>query len=103
MFDHLREMADANLLRVDQQADMEDIQHAYESRRKEWSIKRTLVEQERSLVVKVDEIQARLEREYQQILSDDRAPSPPLSNQAAAEWSSPHIEFALDQTEEGEL
>ena len=48
-------MADANLLRVDQQADMEDIQHAYESRRKEWSIKRTLVEQERSLVVKVDE------------------------------------------------
>ena len=101
-FDHLREMADANLPRVDQQADMEDIRDAYESRRKEWSIKRTLVEQERSLVVKVDEIQAQLERAYQQILSDDRAPSPPLSNQAAAEWSSPHIELALDQTEEGE-
>lgn len=105
-FDHLDEMAEANLLKVDQQADMEDIRHAYESRRKEWSFKRNLVEQERSLVVKVDEIQARLERAYQQILSDHSAPSPPLSNQAAAEWSSPHIEFAesaaLDQTEAGE-
>jgi len=105
-FDHLSEMAEANLLRVDKQADMEDIRHAYESRRKEWSIKRNLVEQERSLVVKVDEIQARLERAYQQILSDHSAPSPPLSNQAAAEWSAVGIEFAesdvLDQTGEGE-
>jgi len=105
-FDHLGEMAEADLLKVDKRTDMEDIRQAYESRRKEWSIKRNLVEQERSLVVKVDEIQARLERAYQQMLSDHSAPSPPLSNQAAAEWSSPHIEFAesdaLDQTEKGE-
>lgn len=105
-FDHLGEMAEENLLKVDKQAQMEDIRQAYESRRKEWSIKRNLVEQERSLVVKVDEIQARLERAYQQMLSEHTAPSPPLSNLSAAEWSSPHIEFAerdvLDQTEEGE-
>ncbi|MEE9180783.1 MAG: DUF4388 domain-containing protein [Vicinamibacteria bacterium] len=105
-FDHLGEMAEADLLKVDKQTDMENIRQAYESRSKEWSIKRNLVEQERSLVVKVDEIQARLERAYQQMLSDHSAPLPPLSNQAAAEWSSPHIDFAesdaLDQTEEGE-
>ncbi len=105
-FDHLGEMAEADLLQIDRKADMEDIRQAYESRRKEWSIKRNLVEQERSLIVKVDEIQARLERAYQQMLSDHSAPSPPLSNQAAAEWSAVGIEFAesdvLDQTGEGE-
>jgi len=93
-FDHLGQMAEADLLKVDRDADLAEIQEAYEERRKEWSIKRHLVEQERSLVVKVDQIQARLERAYQQMLSEQSAPSPPLTNQAAAEWSSPHIEFS---------
>jgi tetratricopeptide (TPR) repeat protein len=93
-FDHLGQMAEADLLKLDQHADMGDIQKAYQARRKEWAIKRNLVEQERSLVVKVDQIQARLERAYQQMLSVQSAPTPPLTNQAAAEWSSPHIEFA---------
>ena len=102
-FDHLSEMAEADLLKIDKHADMNHVRQAYESRRKEWSIKRNLVEQERSLIVKVDEIQARLERAYQQMLSDHSAPSPPLSNQAAAEWSSAGFEFAesdvIEQTE----
>ena len=92
-YDQLGEMAEADLLKVDRNAEMGAIRTAYEDRRKEWSIKRHLVEQEQSLVVKVDQIQARLDRAYQQMLSDQSAPSPPLSNQAAAEWSSPHIDF----------
>jgi tetratricopeptide (TPR) repeat protein len=92
-FDQLGRMAEADLLKVESDADMGVIQQAYENRRKEWSIKRHLVEQEQSLVVKVDQIQARLDRAYQQLLSDKSAPSPPLSNQAAAEWSSPHHQF----------
>jgi tetratricopeptide (TPR) repeat protein len=93
-FDQLGQMAEADLLKIDDGADMGAIQKAYEDRRKEWSIKRHLVEQEQSLVVKIDQIQARLDRAYQQMLSDKSAPSPPLSNQAAAEWSSPHLHFA---------
>jgi len=93
-FDQLGQMAEADLLKIDSKANMGAIQKAYEDRRKEWSIKRHLVEQEQSLVVKIDQIQARLDRAYQQMLSDKSAPSPPLSNQAAAEWSSPHNYFA---------
>jgi tetratricopeptide (TPR) repeat protein len=93
-FDQLGQMAEADLLRIDSTADMGAIQQAYEDRRKEWSIKRHLVEQEQSLVIKIDQIQARLDHAYQQMLSDKSAPSPPLSNQAAAEWSSPHLSFA---------
>jgi len=93
-FDQLGRMAEADLLKIDSEADMGSIRQAYENRRKEWSIKRHLVEQEQSLVVKIDQIQARLDRAYQKMLSDKSAPSPPLSNQAAAEWSSPHIAFA---------
>ena len=92
-FDQLGQMAEADLLRIEGSADMGAIQKAYEDRRKEWSIKRHLVEQEQSLVVKIDQIQARLDRAYQQMLSDQSSPSPPLSNQAAAEWSSPHHQF----------
>ena len=92
-YDQLGQMAEADLLKVDSDADMGVIQKAFEDRRKEWSIKRHLVEQEQSLVVKVDQIQARLDRAYQQILSDQSAPSAPLTNQAAAEWSSPNIDF----------
>jgi tetratricopeptide (TPR) repeat protein len=91
-FDALGRMAEADLLKIDTEAHPGDIQRAYEERRREWSIKRNLVEQERSLIVKVDQIQARLDRAYRQMLSEKEAPS--LSNAAAAEWSSPKIEFS---------
>jgi tetratricopeptide (TPR) repeat protein len=91
-FDALGRMAEADLLKIDTEANPDDIQRAYDERRREWSTKRNLVAQERSLIVKVDQIQARLDRAYRQMLSEKEAPS--LSNAAAAEWSSPKIEFS---------
>jgi tetratricopeptide (TPR) repeat protein len=67
-FDRLDRVTEADLLKVDREAEVTEIENAYEAQKKEWDQKRKLVEDERSMVTKVEEIRARLDLAYRQVL-----------------------------------
>ncbi len=80
-FDRLDWAPDADLLKVDSQANPSTIQKAYEKRNHEWDERRGQFQNEQSMVAKVDEIQIRLGRAYRQIMAGhpsakDEVPSP---------------------------
>jgi hypothetical protein len=72
-FDRLGRISETELLGVASEAGAEEIKKAFESRREEWTAKRTLLGYERSLTVKVDKIQARIESAYQNMVGGQRS------------------------------
>jgi tetratricopeptide (TPR) repeat protein len=71
-FDRLDRVTEVDLLKVDREAAPTEIEKAYAEQKKEWEKKKRLIEAERSMVTKVEEIQARLDLAYRQMLFDRR-------------------------------
>jgi len=68
-FDKLDRTPEPELLAGAGLARETDLDHAFEKRRAEWEQKRTMVENERTLVAKIDVIQERLRRAYDRLRS----------------------------------
>jgi tetratricopeptide (TPR) repeat protein len=79
-FDRLDRATESELLKVDREAETTEIEKAYAAQKKEWEKKKRLVEDERSMVAKVEEIKARLDLAYRQVTLERRlmeqAPKP---------------------------
>jgi hypothetical protein len=73
-FDSLETASPSELLEVDENADEEQIQRAVEAKEKEWKKKQALLKNERSLLIKVDEIRDRLARARSELLEKEAAP-----------------------------
>jgi tetratricopeptide (TPR) repeat protein len=73
-YDRLGQVAEPDLLKINQKADPDEVTKAYEEQNRKWGKKKNLVSNEVSMVVKVDEIQARLEKAYRKMLSDQDSP-----------------------------
>jgi len=93
-FDRLDRIAEAELLKVTSGASTGEIEKAFVTRREEWEKKKRLIENERSLVMKVDEIQARLATAHQKLLTQRAAaatkpqkPKPAERKRPAASWA----------------
>jgi tetratricopeptide (TPR) repeat protein len=93
-FDKLDRVAEAELLKVTTGASRGELDKALAARREEWEKKRRLIENERSLVMKVDEIQARLTAAHEKLLAQRAAaaakpekPKPSERRRPAAAWA----------------
>ena len=73
-FDSLETASPSELLEVGEDADEEEIQRAVEEKEKEWQKKQALLKNERSLLIKVDEIRQRLARARTELLEKEEAP-----------------------------
>jgi tetratricopeptide (TPR) repeat protein len=71
-FDRLDRITESELLKVDREAEVTEIEKAYETQKKQWQEKKSLVQDERSMVTKVDEIKARLDLAYRQVMLERR-------------------------------
>ena len=67
LFDGLESASAGELLDVDEEADEEEIERAYEKQQKEWKKKQVLVADEKSLFVKVEEIRRRLAEAHERM------------------------------------
>jgi len=81
----LNQAGDAELLRVGRHTTFEELRGAFETRRREWSTKRAILENEPSLVKKVDEIQVRLETAFQRMASQQKPIVAPPPRRATSE------------------
>lgn len=71
-FDRIDRVTEEEILGLDSGPE-ESIDEAFETKKTEWEKKKNLVEAERSLVMKVDEIQERLQRAYERVREEARA------------------------------
>jgi tetratricopeptide (TPR) repeat protein len=82
-FDRLDRTTESALLKVDREAETTEIEKAYAAQKKQWEEKKSLVQDERSMVAKVEEIKARLDLAYRQVMLDkqlaEQAPARPTS------------------------
>ena len=81
-FDRLERIPVKEFLKVDHQASRRDVRKAYEAEQRRWEKRRQLVEDERSMVSKVDDIQDRLNRAYGKLMMEREqtttaSPQPP--------------------------
>lgn len=80
-YDRLDRVAESELLGIDRYADPDEIRQAFEKQREHWQERKSLVEQEQSLVMKVDEIRTRIERAYQNMLAEREPAQETVSGQ----------------------
>jgi tetratricopeptide (TPR) repeat protein len=71
-FDRLDRITETELLKVDREAEPTEIEKAYAAQRKEWEAKKSLVADERSMVTKVEQIKARLDLAFRQVMLERR-------------------------------
>ncbi|MFQ5789610.1 MAG: DUF4388 domain-containing protein [Acidobacteriota bacterium] len=92
-FGRLDHIAESELLKVDREAPPEEIHEAYDKQKREWEEKRRLIQDQESLVMKVETIQARLQQAYRRVLKEresvqevagTRAESPPTPAEAVS-------------------
>ncbi len=96
-FDRLERIPVKDFLKVDQRASRRDVRKAYEAEQRRWEKKRQLVEDERSMVSKVDDIQDRLTRAYSKLMLE-REQTPAASPQPpSGPTPSPALVQALAQ------
>lgn len=91
-FDRLDRASEKELLGldgIDEPADQSNIQQAFEARQATWQKKRAMVEDQQTLVTKVEVIQGRLEKAYERMLAEKQ--------QRASESSSESIRTEVDQ------
>lgn len=74
-FENSAQASAAELLEVDTHASPQEIESAFTKRRDLWEKKQTMLDQEKSLCVKVDEIQRRLARAKEQLLESEKKAS----------------------------
>jgi tetratricopeptide (TPR) repeat protein len=74
-FDSLESASPSELLEVGEDADEEEIQRAVEAKQSEWKKKQALLKNERSLLIKVEEIRERLARARSELLEQEEAPA----------------------------
>ncbi len=72
-FDRLDRAPDEELLNVGKDTSAEQIQKAYQKKKRDWAKKAKLVQQEQSMVTKLGEIQTRLDAAYSRITTHRRA------------------------------
>ncbi len=73
-YDRLDQVGEPDLLKIKRAANSDEVTKAYEKENLEWLKKKDLVRNEVSMVVKVDEIQVRLENAYRKMLSQHDSP-----------------------------
>ena len=104
-FDRLDRASEKELLGLDKldgaagQPDEANIQEAFEARQAEWQKKRAMVEEQHTLVTKVEVIQGRLEKAYERMLEEIRErASEPSSESIRAEVDEEAFEVPTEQT-----
>ncbi len=95
-FDSLETASPSELLEVEENAGEEEIQRAVEAKEKEWQKKQALLKNERSLLIKVDEIRQRLARARTEILEKQEAPA----GSENPDKSAPVDEFGFEVVDE---
>ena len=95
-FDRLDRVAEAELLKVTTGASTGEIEKAFSTRREEWEKKKRLIENERSLVMKVDEIQARLAAAHEKLLAQRAAAAAKPEKPKLAERKRPAAAWAQE-------
>jgi tetratricopeptide (TPR) repeat protein len=98
-FDSLEQVTPGELLDVDESADEEEVRRAYERRRGEWEQKQSLINNEKSLYVKVETIKKRLSLAHQAILAKRSCPAIEEA-EAVDELDFEEVEIELDFDEE---
>jgi tetratricopeptide (TPR) repeat protein len=96
-FDRLERIPDKDFLKIDQQASQTDVRKAYEAERLRWAKSRHLVEDERSMVSKVDEIQDRLAQAYNKMVANRQTAAPATQQAPSGPTPSPELVEALAQ------
>ncbi len=94
-FDKLDRTPEGELLAVTGLARESDLDQAFEKRRAEWEQKRSMVENERTLVTKIDVIQERLLQAYERLRSG--APEESAEEIAVAEETPEVLETPVEQ------
>lgn len=92
-FENSERASAQEILNVNEEASPEEVEKAYEEQRVRWEEKQKKLDNEKTLCLKVEEIQQRLARAKAQLLEKDSAPAssepepprPALKNNAAAE------------------
>jgi tetratricopeptide (TPR) repeat protein len=99
-FDALERATPDELLDVDESADDETIAQAYENQRQEWEKKQSLIDSEKSLYIKVEEIKRRLAAAHEAMLGKGKLPPLEGTEGAGAELEEEEFEFEFEIDEE---
>jgi tetratricopeptide (TPR) repeat protein len=94
-FDDLDRATPGELLEVDESADDEVIEEAYEKQRAEWEKKQSLIENEKSLYIKVEEIKRRLDAAHEAMLEKKKLPPLEGAEGTDAGLAEEEIQFQL--------
>ncbi len=99
-FDSLEQASPFELLGIQESATEEDVQKAFEERQEEWKKKQTIVDTEKTLSLKIDEIKTRIARAHARVLAAKKAGKDPEKAVDSAGEDPEGILFSVEVPEE---
>lgn len=100
-FDSLEQASPFELLGIEESATEEEVQRAFEERQAEWQKKQTIVDTEKTLSLKIEEIKTRIARAHARVLAAKKAgKDPDKAVDSVDDEDQENILFAVDVPEE---